>query len=502
MSRWRWSLPFVFALLFWASYAPLDLGFLGWVGLVPLLVYAKTTSGKRSFFVAWLGGAVAFVAGFFWVRYTVPIGPLLLGLYKGLYVAIFVAVIRRLGALWTPVIWTALEYVRGTLFGGLPWFLLGYTQHENLRLIQVADLGGVWLVTALVAFVNGALVDGRRTARVAAAAAVALSFVYGAVRMPLIGLEDGPKIAVIQPNIPQDLKSLTIERPEQALENYRKHVRLTLEAAREKPDLIVWPEAAIYQGPVWDVPSRDWLRQHPGHGRVVAPAREARARTLVGALVLERDGTAHAYTNSALLVEKDGTISGRYDKVHLVPFSEFTPLAATFPWMRDLIHRYSGLRLEDMRSGTEFPAWEAGGRTFGTQICFEAIFPEISREIARKGAAFTVNISNDAWFLDSGELDQMLAMARFRAIENRTHVIRATNTGISAFIEPTGRHQAVLEAGGRRKEVAGVLTARVKVTGSSSLFRAWGSWVGLMAVGAGLAGVAWFIFVDRGRKLA
>jgi apolipoprotein N-acyltransferase len=498
----KWSLPFVFAILFWAAWAPLDLGFLGWVALVPLLVYAKRTSGAKSFFVAWLAGAVAFGAGFHWVRYTVPVGPLFLGLYKGLYVALFVVAIRRLGALWTPVVWTALEYLRGNLMGGLPWFLLGYTQHESLRLVQVADLGGVWLVTALVALVNGALVDGRRPARFAAAAAVVAAFAYGAIRMPLVGLEDGPKVAVVQPNIPQDLKTLTIDRPEQALENYRKHLELTLRVADEEPDLIVWPEAAIYTGLVWDVRGKDWVRHLPWYERVVAPAREAGAKTLLGLLVVDREGQKYSYTNSAVLVEREGTIGGRYDKVHLVPFSEFTPLVSTFPRMKDLIQRISGLRLEDMRAGNGFPLWEAGGRKFGTQICFEAIFPEISREIARKGGAFTVNISNDGWFRDSGELDQMLAMARFRAIENRTHVIRATNTGISAFIEPTGRHQAVLEVGGRRKEVAGTLSARVKVTGSTSLFRAWGNWVGQMAVGAAAAGLAWSILVDRRKKLA
>lgn len=502
-ARLTWSLPFLSALLLWASFHPLDLGFLAWVALVPLVVFAKRTSGRLSFFVAWLAGALFFGAGFFWVRYTVPVGPYLLAVYKGLYVALFVALVRKLGALWTPALWTGLEFVRSYLFGGLPWFLLGYTQHGALRLIQGADLGGVWLISALVAFVNGALADGRFRARAAAAASIALLFVYGGVRLATLRLEDGPAIALVQPNIPQDLKLLSIERPEQAVQNYQKHFELSTRAAEGKPDLIVWPEAAIYRGLVYDPGEPEPWRDTPWHRRVTAPARKTGVRHLVGLLVVEvREDGEDEYTNSAVDVDPERGIVGRFDKVHLVPFAEFVPFARTFPWMRELIYRYSGLRLADMRPGAGFPLWSVGGHRFGTQICFEAIFPEISREIARNGGSFTVNISNDGWFRDSAELDQMLAMARFRAVENRMHVIRATNTGISAFLSPDGRVQAVLEERGRVKEVEGVLTARLKTTGSSSLYRALGNWVGWAAAGACVAGLALRIFVDRQKRPA
>jgi apolipoprotein N-acyltransferase len=501
MMRCRWALPFLWALLFWASFHPLDLGFLAWVSLVPLLVYAKRTSGWRSFLVAWLAGSLAFGACFQWVRFTVPIGPLFLGLYKGLYPALFVLLIRRLGPLWTPVLWTALEYARGYLLSGLPWFLLGYTQHDLLGLIQIADLGGVWLVSALVAFVNGALVDGRRAPRIAAASALALAFVYGAIRIGTIPLEEGPKVAVIQPNIPQDLKMDALKGERLAIDNYRRHLDLTLSVSDREPDLIVWPEAAVYYGLVRDRGRGLWL-EDAWYRRVIEPSVKTGTRTLIGLIIIDREGSKRGYTNSAVLVGRDGEIRERFDKVHLVPFAEYVPFASTFPFVRDLIHKYSGLRLEDMRAGEGFPVWEAGGKRFGPQICFEAIFPEISREIARKGASFTVNISNDGWFRDSAELDQMQAMARFRAVENRIHVIRATNTGISAFIEPTGRTQVLLESGGKRKEVEGVLVARPRTTTASSLFRAWGNWAAWLAVGAAAAGIAGSIFIDRKKRAA
>ncbi len=491
----KWSLPFAWAVLFWASFHPLALGALAWVALVPLLIYAKATSGRKAFFVSWLGGAVGFSACFFWVRHTVSIGPYFLGLYNGLYVAAFILVVRRLGTLWAPAVWVALEFVRGHLFGGLAWFLLGTSQSDALCLIQVADLGGAWLVSALVAFVNAAVVDGRRAPRVAAGAAVLAALLYGMLRLPSIPLAEGPKIAVVQPNIPQDLKLVSIDDPKVAFENYERHLQLTPEAARERPDLLCWPEAAIYRHVYWDVGLREW-RDTAWFRRARAAAVAAGTRTLLGLLVRNdlEDGTSR-YTNSALELDGEGNPGRRFDKVHLVPFAEYVPFK-----LQAVVRMISGLRMEDMAPGVEFPVWEAGGHRYGPQICFEAVFPEISREIARKGAAFTVNISNDGWFRDSAELDQMQVMSRFRAIENRIGFVRATNTGISSFIAPTGREDAALEVGGRRKEVGGVLVRRVTVTSAGSLYRSLGDWVPWGAVGAVLGAWMCRLFVDRRKR--
>jgi apolipoprotein N-acyltransferase len=469
--------------------------------LVPLLVFARRTSGKKAFLVAWLGGAIGFGACFWWVRYTVPIGPYFLGLYKGLYVALFVSGVRRWGPLSAPVLWVALEYIRSYLLTGLPWFLIGYTQHDLLHTIQIADVGGIWLVSALVAFVNGALVDRRLWPKVAAAAALGLSWTYGTVRLETLPMTDGPKVGIVQPNIPQDLKLLALDADQGekvAKETYEKHLVLTEKVAGEKPDLIVWPEAAIYFGLRWRRDRLRWI-EDDWYDRCIRPSEATGTRTMIGLLVADVEpGQRAQYSNSAVYVDPTGTIRERFDKVHLVPFAEYVPLSAALPWIRELIHKISGLRLDNMKAGEGFPTWELLGTRFGTQICFEAIFPEISREIARNGASFTVNISNDGWFRDSAELDQMLAMARFRAIENRIHVVRATNTGISALIEPTGRIQSMIPG----REVEGTLAGKVKVTSSSSLYRRGGNWIGWLAVVGTCAGVLRFIFVDRKKRTA
>ncbi|MBV8879746.1 MAG: apolipoprotein N-acyltransferase, partial [Planctomycetaceae bacterium] len=421
----------------------------------------------------------------------------LVAIYMGLWFPAFTWAVRRLGILWSPVLWVAIEGLRSTLFGGLPWLLLGYTQHESLEVIQIADLGGVWLISLLVAFVNAALVHPGRAVKVAAAAALILSAGYGYFRLPTIGLVDGPKIAVVQPNIPQSLKKDSLDRQSVAIANYKKHYALTLQAAEGKPDLIVWPEAAIYRGLYLNLDGAPTWAENAWYGALTEPAEKTGIGTLIGALITEeRTGHEDQYTNSALRVLPGKGIAGRYDKTHLVPFAE------QYWIFRPIVQAISGLRLAEMKPGREYPIWDAGSERYGAQICFEAIFPEISREIARNGASFSVNISNDGWFKSSGELDQMLAMARFRSIENRMHVVRATNTGISAFIEPTGRIQSMLAVDGKVKEIEGVLAGRIRLTRSGSLYRAWGDWVEWGCLGAALAALAGRIFVDRKLRAA
>jgi len=493
----KWCLPLISALLFWCSFHPVNIGILGYVALVPLLIFSQIASGKKAFFAAWGGGYVAFALGYFWFAYTVPAGPFLVAIYMGLWFPAFTWAVRKVGILWSPVVWDAIEHLRSTLFGGLPWLLLGYTQHDCLDLIQIADLGGVWLVSLLVALVNAALVHPCRKLKVATAAALLASLAYGAVRLETIALFEGPKIAVVQPNIPQSLKRESLNLKAVAVENYKKHYALTLEAADGKPDLIVWPEAAIYRGlylKVDDVPTWD---ENAWYSALRDPADKVQTEMLIGALITEeKTGEPDEYTNSALRIVPEKGIVGRYDKTHLVPFAE------RYWFFKKIVHMMSGLQLAEMKPGKEIPVWPLGKTSYGAQICFEAIFPEISREIARKGAGFTVNISNDGWFKSSGELDQMLAMARFRSIENRMHVVRATNTGISAFIEPTGRLQSMLEVGGKVKEVEGVLEGRIRLTRSSSLYRAAGDWVKWGCLLAALGALAGRIFVDRKNRAA
>jgi len=514
-------LPFVSALLLWLAFPPADLGFLGWAALVPLTVYALVARGRRAFFIAWAAGFVFWTGTLYWLHYTSPwFGPPGVGIYKGLYWGAYVSLVRwactgerpRVPvAIAAPVVWTTLEFIRSYLFTGLPFMVAGYTTHNLLSFIQIADLGGIWLVTFVVALVNGTLArafvpppaepalserkraEGYRWSAVASVAVLVASIGYGAVRLATIQLEDGLKIGIVQPNIPQDYKEIVKggPSPEQLADIYRRHYERSLEAARQKPDLIVWPEVAIIDGP--STRGGRWF-ENLRFARVVAPSRETGIAHVIGTQIADypmESGDA-SFTNSAVFVDAHGRLIGRFDKIKLVPFSEFMLFGDTLPVQR-IVESVVGVRLMEFRRGTEQPVWEVAGRKIGVSICSENYFPEISREFAGKGARTLVNISNDGWFRESAQLDAQLAMAKFRAIENRAHYIRATNTGISAMIEPTGRIAAMIPG----KSVAGTLVGVAKVTRTAAPYGVLGDWAAWLCAGLAAGG---FLAVKLARR--
>lgn len=517
----RCALPFLSALLLWLSFPPVDWGFLGWVALVPLIVYALTEPKRwRAFLIGWAAGFAFHTAAFWWVGHTSPVlGPLGLGLYKGLYWAAFVLLVRWASraqgdrecapvAVAAPVAWVVLELTRAYLFGGLPFWIVGYTTHAFPLFIQIADLGGVWFVTFVVVLVNATIARAfvmreadreYRWSAGASIAAITLSLAYGAVRLGTIELADGIRIGIVQPNIPQDLKEIAKGRDfEGRLRIFQKHMELTRQAARGKPDLIVWPEVALLDELIFQ--DGRWL-ENAYFKRAQAPALETGAHAVVGSIVWEPPPGVDPYTreaidrstwtNSAVYLDPKGRVVGRFDKIRLVPFSEHFDVLGGLINVERLVARFLNLsKLYAFRPGTELPVFDHPRGRFAVSICSENYYPEISREFARKGARTIVNISNDGWFRESAELDAQLAMAKFRAIENRVHYVRATNTGISAMIEPTGRvAEVIVGPDGNRKSVAGTLVAVARVTESGSLYRALGDWAAWLCVGLAAGGI-------------
>jgi apolipoprotein N-acyltransferase len=243
-----------------------------------------------------------------------------------------------------------------------------------------------------------------------------LNYPLSAIRYPLF------KISVIQGNIPQELKW----NPQANDYILDKYFRITLEAAKVKPDLIIWPEAAL---PVV-------LEEEPTYYEIVKDfVREIKIPLLLGA-VTTRDSF---YYNSALLVSDEGELLTRYDKLHLVPFGEYIPLKKILGFLGTVAP------IGDFTAGKEYAIFKIPNpksqipNEFSVLICFEDLFPEISREFVKKGADFLVNITNDAWFKKTSSPYQHLQASVFRAVENRVPVVRAANTGISGFIAPTGK---------------------------------------------------------------
>lgn len=426
-----------------------DYALLAWFGLIPLVVVMQ----RRPFKSGFVAGLAFFAATLYWLNIVMttygqlPLAvSFLLYLLLAGYLALFWATASWAACrlkefrnypyvLTLPVFWVALEFLREFLLTGFPWATLGYSQQGWLSVIQSADLFGVYGLSYLLLLCNVVLGEAVLAWRrklpqefpVRALAVVAvfllLNYAYGQwrLRQDLDSRAETLQAAVVQGNIAQDLKWLP-ENQRSTVETYRE---LSWQARRAGArDLLIWPEAALpfyFQdgGPLADT--------------VAALPRETGARLLFGSPAYLRDPGGVRYLNSAFLLAPAGGRAFRSDKRHLVPFGEYVPLGGFLPFVNKLV-----TGIGDFSPGQINPL-PIDEHHLGVLVCYEVIFPELARESVRRGSDLLVNITNDAWFGRSSAPWQHLAMARFRAIENRVWLARAANTGVSALIAPSGR---------------------------------------------------------------
>jgi apolipoprotein N-acyltransferase len=317
-----------------------------------------------------------------------------------------------------PALWTLFEWLRGWLFTGVSWLTLGYAQVDSplAGFAPVVGTYGVSFATALCAGLLVVVLTGSGRARVAGGVAVVFAFGLGqlARQIEWTSPRGVPlKVALLQGNIPQDLKF----QPDRYVATLAIYKRL-IEASRGQ--LIVLPETAI---------PRFLDAVDPGYLRDIARiALERSADVLIGVPIREPDGR---YFNSVISV---GTSpSQRYDKSHLVPFGEFVPPG--FGW----IVKTFAIPLSDFSLGPENPKPLAlAGQLVAPNICWEDAFGEdIIRQLPQ--ATLLANVSNVAWFGDSLAPAQHLQISRMRALETGRTMLRATNTGVTAIIDPRGR---------------------------------------------------------------
>ncbi|UCF81757.1 MAG: apolipoprotein N-acyltransferase [Acidobacteriota bacterium] len=487
------------ALLLAAALPPVNAVPLGWVGLAPLLYAAARAPRARD--AALLGfacGLLLYALTMYWVvgvmaRYgrlsylTSVLVACLLVAYLACYVAAFAAfaqaAVSRGGraALWTaPFAWVALEYVRNYCITGFPWNPLALTQHRWPALIQVASLGGIYAVSLLVASSSAALAyamlalaeaRSRRNAWAGVAVCVlipVLAAAGGAVALGHAGESSAfVRAAVVQPNISQDEKLAGRD----ALRQLERHIELSRGTAPLAPRYLVWPESSV----PFTYGSDDVYRRE-----VAALAKEMSVFVTLGSVTF-----AGSYVhNSAITVTPEGEPSARYDKMHLVPFGEYVPLGEILFFVEPLVREVG-----NFRPGLSRPLGKVGYYPFGTVICYEIIFPELSRASVERGAQFLVTITNDAWFGRSSAPYQHFAHAVFRAVETRRPVVRAANTGISGFVDAYGRirqESAIFE------ETALVETIRPRE--DKTVYVRWGDWLpkfSLLVAFLTLVRVAW-----------
>jgi apolipoprotein N-acyltransferase len=435
---------------------------LGWAALAPVLALAATAgTPRRAFLEGWVAGLAFYLPLLRWLTHTMttfsqmtmPIALLVLLALAG-YLALFwggvawgLAWLRgRLGtgALWlAPALWVVGELGRTYLLGGFPWGLLGYVPSRRLLVIQIAAWTGVYGVSALLVLVNTALawtaVERRwRAAGLSlAGAAVAGALLVGHAHLVPVDVPTLP-VAVVQGNIAQAVKWDAGFKAE-TLRIYGELTRAVAPGSR----LVVWPEAAVPAYVRFEPAALRWLTDL---------AAGVRVPLLVGVPDAETDGRRVRYLNSAFLVESAG-VRARYDKMHLVPFGEYVPLKRLLFFVEAI-----AAEIGDFTPGRQVTILPLEDAPFGTVICYEVIFPGLFRQFVAEGASFMTNITNDAWFGDSGGPLQHLAMVPLRAVENQIAIVRAANTGVSAFVLPSGAIQSTLPLG-----VRGTLRAEVPV---------------------------------------
>jgi apolipoprotein N-acyltransferase len=464
-----------------------------WFALAPLLVvllrFMAETGGTRlrwrlgwSFLGGWSAGALWFGSNCYWVYNTMhlyggmdkPMAVVCLvafSLYLGFWFGAFalaLALVRRATVggrfAWVafaaiPFLWTAMEFALARI-PQFPWDLLGYSQVENGLLTRIAPWAGVYGISFVLAGVNALLtaaLAGKRpdaksrgvhfsVTNYCGGLGVAIAFVgYAGF---LIHPQKPPTEAtavLVQPNLDVDKDDVWVG-PE-----WDRHIAQFGQLGTESckgflagvpetgapmttpecavpqplPSLVVWPESPA--------PFRDADPRFQSAMMSIAVA--DKAPMIVGVIGMDEEPAAQKYQiyNSALVIEAGGKSIGRYDKIHLVPFGEYVPFRKLLFFVRQITQS-----LSDTSTGTDRKVFTVGGRRYGIFICYESVFGDEVREFARNGAEVLVNISDDGWYGDTSAPWQHLNMARMRAIENRRWILRDTNNGVTASIDPYG----------------------------------------------------------------
>jgi apolipoprotein N-acyltransferase len=458
-----------------------------WIALTPLLkaLISNNTAGeplriRDGAALGYCSGFIWYLGNCYWIYDTMHLyggipepaaaGILILFcLYLGMYHALFgclIVAFRRSrfatgGTLiLTPFTWVAVELARARITG-FPWDLLGTTQVDNLLLTRLAPFTGAYGLSFLIAAINAiwltriTLKQRRftRTAVTAIGAIVVLAYIF-AVRLVQKPIRQGTfaTATLIQQNIEVGAAAVNAGPPMTFSQRLNAYSEITLfppaggecygipelpttyckgslhpDAARyiEPTNLIVWPEAP-----------NDFFEADPRFRAAMSRlAQQAKAPIIVGNFGIDQNAEARrTYYNSANFIAANGTFSGRYDKMHLVPFGEYTPYKKFFSFAGSLLQDVGQLE-----PGNQRTVFTTGGHTYGTFICYESIFGDEIRQFENIGADVLVNISDDGWYGDSSAAWEHLNMVRMRAIENHRWVLRATNTGVTSSIDPYGR---------------------------------------------------------------
>ncbi len=464
---------------------------IGWVSLAGLLFAVLGAEVGEAALCGFVYGVAFYSFDISWV-YTVlwQYGPLpvwqaagvlaLLVVALSLFIATFSAVVawiakRNVGLalVAAPFVWVVLELARTRLPQiAFPWDMLGFVASHSLAVMQLASLTGIYGLSALVVAYDALLVWALRETQARGPRNRATLIWAGCtVALAATALFGGRLVPQAQPKMVAHLVQINLPQYAQYPQNWdQMHAadmaemdRITIEAGQREPGLVVWPE----------VPAPFSLEDARFAQHAEFLAQQSDSDFLLGVVDWKpaANNTLAPY-NSAALLDAQGREEFLYDKIHLVPFSEYVPLKDYIWFLRGL----SAL-VGDFHTGTRHGVGKLPGGTFGVFICYEAIFPDHVRQFVHNGAQLLINVSNDGWFGRSAAPAQHLAQARVRAVENRRWLLRDTNNGFTASIDPYGRIAATMPT-----DIRGELDAPYAFRSDLTLYTRWGDWVAWLSI--------------------
>jgi apolipoprotein N-acyltransferase len=488
--RTAYLLAFASGTLYFLGFAGTDIWPCALVALAPMAIAMEGQSARRCLEIGAIAGFTMNMEGFYWLYGMLKTfsgfpGPIcvffmaVLCFYQGGRIALFGWLYGRArergwpGALVFMLAFAASELVYPLLF---PWYFAA-SVHQVPVLSQLAELGGPYIVGLVLAAPSLAIAEvvlAKRTKRaldrrlvIAGLATPALAAIVGYVRLTQIDARaqasEPVHVGLVQGDMP------LLQKREDHAESLRRHVRMTDELKTKGADFVVWSEAAV----MWNIPEDD-------HDRFLQAlfTRRLGVPAFFGALLVGRDPKLRRAYNVALATDRDGHVVGRYDKHYLLAFGEYLPLGETFP----VLYEWSP-NSGHLTPGTSIEPVTLAGHSVTALVCYEDILPSFVNGAVNHGQPeMLVNVTNDAWFGDTTEPWIHLALAKMRAIEHRRYLLRSTNSGVSAIIDPVGR--VVAHSGTYRQETVDAVAHWMK--GPRTGYEIWGDipwWLATIAVG-------------------
>ena len=468
------------ALLAW-SFPNVAQGWLAFIALAPLLVgVVRARSNREAFLLGWASLITAWLIMVPWVvrvmtRYGgLPyfVGVLIflaMAIVLGFYGGLFAWLVKRLRLgtrflpwLAVPLAWAATEYVRTYFLSGFPWNLIATALIDYPSFVQLDRFAGPYFLGALVVLpsvVVAWLVTQRvpPIARVMVVGALGIVILVwwgtGLVAAKLIVRPRGAATvtaALLQPNISQEMRW----DESNVVRIYQQMMGMTVEAAERGAKIVVWPESTV---------PLSYTETHFYRSEIEELSRRYGIDIILGSVATDPSKPNRLW-NSAFLTSGGRTV-GHYDKIRLVPFGEYVPLRRVLFFAEKLVRAVG-----EFEFGTnDFPL--GGKQKYGLAICYEIVFPQITRTQVKNGADVLVTITNDAWFDGTSAPAQHLWQARLRAVEDDRYLLRAATTGISAFVDPTGQMQSWIPMG---KE--GIIYAKFEPRNELTAYVRFGDW--------------------------